>query len=301
MTLSDDPGLVPGQCQWLAPGIRRVLAANPSAFTGPGTNSYILGQGRVALVDPGPADAAHRGALLAALAPGERVEAVLVTHAHLDHSALAPGLARDLGAPVLAFGDAAAGRNPAFAALGDLGGGEGVDAGFKPDDTLADGAWLHGPDWSVQALHTPGHFGNHLCLRWSGGGVLTGDHVMGWSTSIVSPPDGDMGAYMASLDRLAALGPQALFPGHGPVVPDGPGRIAALIHHRRQREAQIRSALAEGPASAAQLTTRVYADLAPALHPAAMRNVLAHLLDLRARGLARTDGTTGPDAVWHAG
>lgn len=298
MTPDPNAPLVPGHPVLLAPGLRRVLAANPSALTGPGTNSYILGEGRVALIDPGPDDPAHRTALLAALAPGEVVEAVIVTHAHLDHSALAPQLARQLGAPVLAFGDALAGRNPALLSLGDLGGGEGLDHGFRPDATLADGETVTGPDWALRAIHTPGHLGNHICLIW-GETLFSGDMAMGWSTSIVSPPDGDMSAYMASLDRLSALAPGRLWPGHGAAVTDGAARLSELAAHRRTRESQIRAALADGPATAPELAARLYQDLPAPLLPAAERNVLSHLLDLHARSAVLAQPAPARSALWH--
>jgi len=261
-----------------------------------GTNSYILGEGRVAVIDPGPADPAHLAALLAALAPGEVVSHIIVTHAHLDHSPLARPLAAATGAPVLAFGDAGAGRSAAMAALaaaGGLAGGEGVDRGFAPDLLLKDGDCLDGAGWQLRALHTPGHFGNHLCLAW-GDAVFSGDHVMGWASSLISPPDGDMAAYMASLARLAALRPGRLYPGHGAVVGQARPRIEALIAHRRAREAAVRAALADdGPADAATLAARIYNDTPAALMPAAARNVLAHLLDLAGRDLVFADGGAG--------
>ncbi|WP_347313503.1 MBL fold metallo-hydrolase [Defluviimonas sp. SAOS-178_SWC] len=277
-----------GEVQRLAPGLRVVVAPNPSPMTLHGTNSYILGEGRVTVIDPGPADPRHLAALLAALAPGETVARILVTHAHLDHSPLARPLADTTGAPVLAFGDATSGRSELMerlAAAGGLDGGEGVDAGFAPDITLPDGAEIACDGFTLTALHTPGHFGNHLSFQW-GDAVFCGDHVMGWSSSLVSPPDGDMGAYMASLDRLARLAPARLFSGHGNPVGDATDRIAALAAHRRTREAAIRAALAEGPADATTLARRIYAETPPALMPAAARNVLAHLLDLTERNLA---------------
>ncbi len=286
---------LPGRVQRLCPGLRVVLAANPSAMTLHGTNSYLLGEGEVAVIDPGPADPAHLAALLAALGPGERVSHILVTHAHLDHSPLARPLAERTGAPVLAFGTAAAGRSAAMerlAAAGGgaaLGGGEGVDAGFVPDVALADGAVVEGAGWRLGALHTPGHFGNHLSFVWEDT-VFAGDHVMGWASSLISPPDGDMGAYMASLDRLAALGARRLWSGHGDPVADPAARIAALAAHRREREAAILAALARGPADAATLARAVYTDTTAALMPAAARNVLAHLIDLAKRTLVESDG-----------
>ena len=279
----------------LAPGLRRVLAPNPGPLTGPGTNSYIVGTGTVAVIDPGPDDPAHLAALEAALGPDERISHIVVTHAHRDHAPLARILGARQGAPVAAFGDARAGRNPAWDALGDLGGGEGVDSTFAPDLTLPDGAVIEGPDWRLQAIWTPGHMGNHICLRW-GDAVFSGDHVMGWATSVVSPPDGDMAAYMASLDRLATLPARVFHPGHGAPVADPAARVADLIAHRRGREAQILAALTPQPQPIRHLTERVYADLSPTLIPAAERNVLAHLLDLCARGLARADPAPHPAA-----
>lgn len=278
--------LIAGTPEWLEPGLRRVLAPNPSPLTGPGTNSYILGEGRVAIIDPGPGHPAHLDALLGALAPGERVEMIIVTHAHHDHSELAPHLASKVGAPVIAFGDARAGLNPAFAALGNLGGGEGADHGFQPDETVADDAVIEGPDWRLRVIHTPGHFGNHICLAWNDV-VFSGDQAMGWSTSIVSPPDGDMTAYMTSLDRLRALNARRLYPGHGAEVLDAGARLRELVDHRRGREAQILAALQQDGGSAAELAARIYTDVPRGLLPAATRNVFAHLLDLEARSLAR--------------
>lgn len=282
---------LPGRAQQLAPGLRVVLAPNPSAMTLHGTNSYILGEGEVAVIDPGPDDPAHLVALLAALHPGERVSHILVSHAHLDHSPLTRPLAALTGAQVLAFGSATAGRSAAMmrlAAAGGIEGGEGVDTGFSPDATLGDGTVVEGAGWRLGVLHTPGHFGNHLSFVW-GDAVFAGDHVMGWASSLVSPPDGDMGAYMASLDRLAALGARRLYSGHGDPVADPAARIAELIAHRRAREAAILEALARGPADAATLARTVYTDTPAPLIPAAARNVLAHLLDLAERSLIRPE------------
>ncbi|MCL4189534.1 MAG: MBL fold metallo-hydrolase [Rhodobacteraceae bacterium] len=281
----------------VAPGILRVLAPNPSAFTLHGTNSYLVGRGPVAVVDPGPDDPDHLAALLGALAPDDRVAAILVTHAHRDHSALAGRLAAATGAPVLAYGDWTAGRNPRLAALPGLGGGEGVDRAFRPDRRLADGEAVAAGDWRIEALWTPGHMGNHLCFRL-GGTVFSGDLVMGWSSSIVSPPDGELAAYRASLARLVGLGAARLLPGHGPPVEAPAARVAELLAHRAAREAAIRDALAAGCRTAAEVVAAVYTDTPPALHPAAARTVLAHLIDLADRGLVRADGPPAPAARW---
>lgn len=270
-----------------ARGLRVLVAPNPSPLTAEGTNTYILGEGAVAVIDPGPASAAHLEAILAALDAGERVSHILVTHSHLDHSPLARPLSRRTGAPVLAFGPSTAGRSARMerlAAEGGIGGGEGIDSDFVPDIALADGSVVEGSGWRIEAIHTPGHLGNHLCLAW-GEDLFSGDHVMGWSTTLVSPPDGDMGAYMRALDRLAARAPRRLWPGHGAPVANGTARIRELIAHRRAREEAILGELGRGPATAAELAARLYRDTPPPLLGAATRNVLAHLLDLEERSL----------------
>jgi hydroxyacylglutathione hydrolase len=287
----------------LAPGLRRLIAPNPSPMTERGTNTYLLGRGTLAVIDPGPAIPAHLEAILAALGPGERIGHILVTHSHLDHSPLARPLAEATGAPVLAFGPSTAGRSPAMAALAaaGLGGGEGVDAGFAPDVTLADGAQVEADDWRLTALWTPGHFGNHLCFAAEGlaeGAIFSGDHVMGWASSLISPPDGDMAAYMASLARLAAVPARRLYPGHGAPGEDPAGRIAELTAHRRAREAAIRAALTPEPRSLSAITAAVYTDVPAALRPAAERNALAHLLDLAARNIAAADRPPSLAARW---
>ncbi|MEM1346858.1 MAG: MBL fold metallo-hydrolase, partial [Pseudomonadota bacterium] len=237
--------------------------------------------------DPGPMDTAHEAAILAALPDGGHVTAILVTHAHLDHSALAPALAARLEAPVMAMGTAAV-RDPT------LGGGEGVDWAFKPDRQISDGDVIAGDGWHLTALHTPGHKSDHMAFVWGEGrAIFTGDHVMGWSTSFVSPPDGDMAAYMASLERLEAKPEAVYLPGHGDPVPDGPARVRALRAHRQAREAAILAALSE-PLTLEALTAVVYADTDPSLHGAASRNLLGHLLQLIDAGLVDAPAATGP-------
>jgi hydroxyacylglutathione hydrolase len=263
-----------------------VRAANPGAFTGPGTNSYVLGQDEVVVVDPGPYLPAHLDALLNAIA-GRRLSAILVTHAHLDHSALAPHLAARTGAEVLAFGDARAGISPVMQQLDPegLGGGEGSDPDFAPDRRVTDGEILRLAGLEIEVIHTPGHMGCHIALAL-GDTLLSGDHVMGWSTSIVSPPEGDMGAYVAALHKLAARRWARFLPGHGDAIDDPARRLSYLIAHRQAREAAILACLAvEGPARPDELAARIYTDTPPALLPAAARNVLAHLIDLQGRAL----------------
>ncbi len=291
-----------GQAVWLADNIRRIIAPNPSPMTYWGTNSYLVGRGGgLALIDPGPQSEAHMQAILAALAPGERISHILVTHAHLDHSPLARPLARASGAPVLAFGRARAGQSPVMADLlarGLAGGGEGVDHDFAPDVRLKDGARIEGDGWEITALHTPGHMANHMSFDLQGI-VFTGDHVMGWASSLVSPPDGDLTRFMASCARLAARDDTAYLPGHGGPVTDPAARIAWLIDHRKQRESAILQALeAAGPARLPELTRAVYTDTPPALMKMAERNVLAHLIDLAGRALVASEGPLDPAATF---
>ena len=280
--------------------LRRVLAPNPSPMTGPGTWTDIIGQGAVAVIDPGPDLDSHLAAILAALEPGETVEAILVTHAHLDHSALVPRLAAQTGAPVLAYGTATEGRSTGMQRLVDQGlrgGGEGIDQAFVPDRRLADGEVISGDTWQLRALHTPGHMGGHLAFAWEDV-VFSGDLVMAWAPSLVSPPDGDMGAYMASLRQLRSQGWQRLLPTHGAPVTEPDIRLDELIAHRARREGQVLAALSIGSADLAMVTARVYRDLAPALVPAARRNALAHLIDLAEQNMVEVLGNITPEAIW---
>ncbi len=285
----------------IAPGITRLRADNPSPMTGTGTNSYLLhGPQGAVVIDPGPDLPAHLAAILAALG-GAPLAAILVSHAHLDHSALAPALARATGAAVLAFGPATAGRSAPMQRLAEAGlagGGEGVDTGFAPDRCLKDGQTLALAGLAIEVLHTPGHMGGHLCFAL-GDIAFTGDHAMGWATSLVSPPDGDMTAYMAALDRLAARPWSMLLPGHGEAVADPAARLAWLGRHRRDREAAIRAELSRAPQTPAELARRIYTDTPEVLLPAATRNILAHLIDLHERNLVTTDTPLAATARFH--
>jgi glyoxylase-like metal-dependent hydrolase (beta-lactamase superfamily II) len=289
-----------GVAEILEPGLRRIVAPNPSPMTYRGTNTYLLGGSDIAVIDPGPDHPAHLEAILSALEPGQRVSHIIVTHTHLDHSPLARPLAERTGAEIWAFGDGTSGRSPIMqdlAQAGLMGGGEGVDHDFLPDHTLADGDVLRGDGWALEALHTPGHIGNHLCLAW-GDACLTADHVMGWATSLVSPPDGDLTDFMASCEKLAAREWRVFYPGHGAPVFDPNARLNWLVDHRRAREASILQALRDGPATAEDLARVIYTETPPALLGAATRNVLAHLVDLTGRGRVAPQSALQADALF---
>jgi glyoxylase-like metal-dependent hydrolase (beta-lactamase superfamily II) len=291
-----------GQPVELERGIVRILAPNPSPMTGPGTNTYLVGHGTdIAVIDPGPRIQAHLAAILSSLGQNQRISHILVTHPHADHSQLVPDLVAATGAPVLGFGPAGSGRTAAMqarAAFGELGGGEGSDAGFAPDQRLAHGDIVAGKDWQLKVLYCSGHMAEHLCFAL-GDQLFSGDHVMGWSTSLVSPPDGDMGAYMTSLDQLRQTRWTRFLPGHGATIDDPASRLDALAQHRRAREAAILATLAAGPLTLSALTARVYTDTAPTLHRAAARNAFAHLIDLADKGLVAASPSLALDATFH--
>lgn len=296
----DDFNPPAGIAEDLSPGLRRILAPNPSPMTYRGTNTYLVGTTGLAVIDPGPPDDAHLHAILGAVEPGQKITHVIVTHTHVDHSPLARPLARATGAPVLAFGDATAGRSNAMQALansGMAGGGEGIDTRFQPDQTVVDGEKIEGDGWALEVIHTPGHLGNHIALGWEDA-CFTADHVMGWASSLVSPPDGDLTDFMASCETLRARDWRVFHPGHGAPVDDPAGRLDWLITHRRGREASILKTLAAGPADAATLARRIYTETPPALLPAAERNVFAHLVDLLGKNQVAADGALHPNAVF---
>ncbi|GAA6175193.1 MBL fold metallo-hydrolase [Sulfitobacter pacificus] len=275
-----DPAI--GIAEELEPGLRRIVAPNPSPMTYRGTNTYLLGTRGLVVIDPGPASDSHLTAILDAVGPDQRITHIIVTHTHLDHSPLARPLANACGAQIHAFGDATAGRSPVMQTLAEsglMGGGEGIDGAFSPDHLLADGAVVQGDGWQLEALHTPGHIGNHLSLAW-GDACFTADHVMGWASSLVSPPDGDLTDFMASCAKLASREWRVFYPGHGAPVTETAARLAWLVSHRTSREAAILQALEAGPATAHNIARQVYAETPAALVGAATRNVLAHLVDL---------------------
>src|SRR5271157_2792923 len=267
----------------LSPLVRRLVAPNASPFTFNGTCTYIVGNGAVAVVDPGPADETHLRAILAAV-EGERVETILVTHTHRDHSALANRLRQATGARVV-------GAEP-FASKGDGTGGldSAHDRDYAPDAVLRDGERHYGSGFAIEAVATPGHCANHLCLALlEERALFSGDHVMAWSTSVVAPPDGSMGAYMASLEKVRCREETIYWPGHGGPVLEPQRYVRALALHRRQREASILAALDEGLETVPDLVAKVYAGLDRSLTRAAGLSTLAHLEDLRERGLVAAE------------
>lgn len=275
----------PGLPEELEPGLRRLVAPNPSPMTYRGTNTYIIGTTDLAVIDPGPDHADHLEAILGCVLPGQRISHIIVTHSHLDHSPLARALSRRSDAPVYGYGPALAGRSAIMqqlVAAGMTSGGEGIDADFTPDVTVADGDILAGTGWQLEVIHTPGHLGNHIALAL-GDACFTADHVMGWASSLVSPPDGDLTDFMASCARLRARDWRIFYPGHGAAVTTPQERLDWLVNHRNMREADILSHLSKSPATPAELARAIYTETPAALLPAAERNVFAHLVDLVGR------------------
>lgn len=278
---------VPGVVEPVAAGVRRVLAPNPGPFTFTGTCSYIIGTGEVAILDPGPDDPAHVAALLAAVA-GERVTHILLTHTHRDHTGALAALRAATGAPVYAEGPHRAARALHDGEVNTL--DASADHDFRPDVALADGARVEGGDWSVTALATPGHTANHMAFVMEAAGlILVGDHVMGWSTTIVAPPDGSMADYMRSLEKMRERPETLYLPGHGGAVRDGPAFVERFIRHRHARETAILRALERGPMTIPDIVRAIYIGLDPRLNKAAGLSTLAHLEDLVARGAVVTE------------
>ncbi len=312
-----------GAAMPIAPSVRRVIAENPSKFTYHGTGTYIVGggptgRGDVVVIDPGPRLDSHRDALAAALV-GCTVRAILVTHCHADHSPLAAWLAAETGAPTVAHGPhgedswdigddppdvVAAEERDAAAAEPVI--EEATDREFVPDVVVRSGDRVAaGGGWTMSALHTPGHTSNHTCFTFDDGTtrtIFTGDHVMGWSTTVVSPPDGDMAAYLESLRAVAARSDDVAIPTHGPPIPDPAGFVTQLVEHRLQREQQVLGAVRSGLDTIPTIVESLYVDVRRELFKPARRSVLAHLVKLVADGTVEVEGSPLPrlDAVYRA-
>lgn len=275
-----------GRVDQVSPLIRRVIAQNPGAFTYTGTGVYIIGKGTVAVIDPGPMQDEHFEALKRAL-DGETISHVVVTHSHMDHSPLAHPLAEWAGCKVYAKGPAIPTESEVRMEAGD-------DLTFRPDETIADGWTAEGPGWTLEAIETPGHTSNHLCYALKEENALfSGDHIMGWSTTVISPPDGDMGDYLASLEKVRDRGFTTIWPTHGPPVTEDPsGFIQAYIDHRKAREAAILDRLAAGDDTIPEMVKTIYAAVDKKLHPAACHSVLGHVMQMVKDGRVTT-----PDAI----
>lgn len=291
--------LTPDSADEFVPGVRRIMANNPGPFTFKGTLSYIIGKGKVAIVDPGPDDPAHIAALLDAVR-GETVTHIFVTHTHRDHSPAVPAVKAATGATVYAEGPHRAARplhigehNPLDAS---------ADHDFRPDVALKDGETVAGEGWTIEAVTTPGHTANHMAYAWKEKNLLfAGDHVMAWATSIVAPPDGAMSDYMTSLQKLARRGESLYLPGHGPAITDAPRFVNYYILHRKAREAAILHRLGKGETDIPTIVRANYIGIDPRLTGAAALSVLAHLEDLVVRGLVETDGTPAIDGIYRLG
>ncbi|MGA9795003.1 MAG: MBL fold metallo-hydrolase [Rhizomicrobium sp.] len=268
----------------VSPLIQRVLADNPGPFTFKGTGVYIVGGRDVAVIDPGPLVPAHVDALKRAL-EGKRVSHILVTHTHTDHSPAAQPLKAWSGAKTYAFGPHGSGKDDGVKVE------EGGDMAFTPDVRAKDGDVIAGAGFSFECVFTPGHTSNHMCYALREERALfTGDHVMGWSTTVVTPPDGDMAQYMASLRKLLARDDATLYPTHGGPIRDPKPFIQAYIDHRLEREAQVLACLRDGVDTIPQMVARMYVDVDKRLHPAAARSVLAHLIQLEQEGRVIVEG-----------
>ena len=282
-----------GRADTLSPLIRRVICNNPSPFTFTGTGTYIIGTGNVAVIDPGPLNDAHIDAILAALEPHERVSHIVITHTHNDHSPASAPLKAKTGAPIY-------GMTPAKTEhMGGPQMEEDADEGFSPDHEIAHGDVIEGDNWTLEAVHTPGHMAAHVCYALREEKALfTGDHIMGWATSVIIPPDGVMRDYMNSLDLLLTRDDEIYWPTHGTCIENPHDFVRAYITHRKGREAQVLERLKSGDSDIRTMVKTVYAAVDARLHPAAAMSMLAHLQDLVTRGVVSCDGEPSLDSTY---
>lgn len=275
-----------GQSEQIEEDVRRILAPNAGPMTHWGTNTWIVGDGHVAVIDPGPDDEAHLASILSATA-GEVISHILITHPHADHSALSRKLSKQTGAPVMGFGAPQDGRSPIMDRLSAniaVGGGEGIDEQFALDRCVSEGEVITGEYWTLSVTHTPGHFAGHLGFRMKDS-LFSGDHVMDWASTLVSPPDGDFADFRATTQRLVEMNLCKCFPGHGATIASPSNRLSWLLKHRQSREDDILGSLSSTPQSIAEITELVYHDVPTTMHQMAARNVFAHLIDLWGRRL----------------
>ena len=285
----------PGTVEQVAPGIRRLVAPNPGPFTFKGTNSYIVGEGEVAVIDPGPDVPSHRAALLRAL-KGEKVTHVFLTHTHRDHSDGMAALIAEIGATTSGYGPTDA---PRGAASNSPSGRDFVDHTFFPDVRLRHGDRIDGPGWTLQAVHTPGHAPDHLCFaHHESASLFTGDHIMGWNTSVIAPPEGHMNDYMRSLELLLERDDSAYWPGHGGPILNTRRQVRAFLMHRKWRESAIFACLQDGPKSIQRIVPKIYETVDGAVASAAALSVLAHLERLVERGRVSCEGPPTLDAIF---
>ena len=310
-----------GQVDELSPLIRRVVAENPNPFTFTGTGVYLLGRGSVAIIDPGPTLDTHIDAVIGALEPGESITHLLVTHTHSDHTAGVAKVVERTGATTYGFGphgpvpehdpldtvsfdeyftaEEKEEFDKQWADTPDELKREGPDVDFQPDVTVGDGDVIEGPGWTVEVVHTPGHTSNHVCFGLREEKVLfTGDHVMGWATSVISPPDGDLFDYFNSLRKLLERDDERFWPTHGPAIEDPKTYVQSFIDHRLNRERQIVEALSSGLSTIKEIVPTMYADVDKRLWRAAANSVYSHLLALHRDGRATTDGEPSLTASW---
>jgi len=281
-----------GQAQNVAPGVRRVVAENPSAFTHFGTNTYIVGSGEVAVIDPGPEIAEHVDNISAALA-GETVTQIIVTHTHVDHSPASSWLKELTSAPIV-------GAYPQPQASGET--VEAAQKDFEPDEVISDGSLISGPNWDLRAVYTPGHMSNHYCFALEDLNILfSGDHVMGWNTTIVSPPDGNMRDYLQSLRLCLGRAETLYLPGHGPEIRNTHSFVRSYLNHRLMREDEIENCIANGVNTITGIVKSMYTHLPTKMHAAAARSVLAHIEHMADTGRVKHEGSIGHDTVFFPG
>ncbi|MCY4656661.1 MAG: MBL fold metallo-hydrolase [Gammaproteobacteria bacterium] len=282
-----------GDVASVRPNVRRVICRNPGAFTFTGTGTYILGSGEVAVIDPGPLDTSHLNAILQAL-KGESITHILITHTHMDHSPLARELQKHCDAKTYGFG-------PHGSRLDDpVKVEEGGDQAFQPDVTVRHGDVIEGKNWQVECVHTPGHTSNHICYQLAQtNSLFSGDHVMGWSTSVISPPDGNMGDYMRSLNLLLDREDQEYWPTHGTVIDSPKAHVQAFIAHRQEREDQILAQVKRGNHEISAMVPDMYRAVGSHLWPAASRSVFAAVLHLVEQGKLRCDGEPSISSAYY--